>query len=55
MSNAVRRILTEAGLAERLSGNARQNALNHDWSVILPQWESLLREVSMDKNPDSAL
>lgn len=42
MADAVRRILTEPGLAERLSRNARAKAEQFDWSVILPQWEILL-------------
>ena len=42
MAAAVRRILTEPGLAERLSHNARANAEQYDWSVILPQWEQIL-------------
>jgi glycosyltransferase involved in cell wall biosynthesis len=42
MAAAVRRILTEPGLAERLSANARKKAERFDWSVILPEWERLL-------------
>lgn len=42
MASAVSRILTEEGLAERLSRNARAKALKFDWSVILPQWEAML-------------
>lgn len=45
MANAIRRILTEPGLAERLSRNARAKAEQFDWSVILPQWEELLLDV----------
>lgn len=45
MADAVRRILTELGLAERLSRNARDAAEKFDWSAILPQWESLLTDV----------
>ena len=45
MANAVRRILTEPGLAERLSRNARAKAEQFDWAVVLPQWERLLLEV----------
>lgn len=41
MAAAVRRILTEPGLAERLSRNGRKKAESFDWSVILPQWEAL--------------
>jgi len=48
MAAAVHRILTEPGLAERLSRNARKKAEQFDWSAILPQWEQLLLEV-MDK------
>ncbi len=42
MAAAVRRLLKEPGLAERLSANARRKAEKFDWSVILPRWESLL-------------
>lgn len=42
MAAAVRRILTEPGLAERLSRNARKSAEQFDWSNILPQWKSLI-------------
>lgn len=45
MADAVRRILTEPGLAERLSRNARTTAEQFDWSVVLPQWETLLLDV----------
>jgi len=45
MTNAVQRLLTEPELAERLSRNARKKAEQFDWSVILPQWETLLMEV----------
>ncbi len=46
MANAVRRIVTEPELGKRLSSNARKKAEQFDWSVILPQWENLLNEVS---------
>lgn len=42
LADCVRRILTEDGLAERLSRNSRVQVEHFDWSVILPQWESLL-------------
>jgi glycosyltransferase involved in cell wall biosynthesis len=42
---AVKRILTEPGLAERLSRNGRRKAELFDWQVVLPQWESLFEEV----------
>lgn len=46
MAAAVRRVLTEPGLAERLSRNARQKAEQYDWSVVLPQWEELLSSIA---------
>ena len=45
MATAVHRLLTEPGLAERLSCNARQKVKQFDWSIILPQWEALLTSV----------
>lgn len=45
MAKAVQRILTEPGLAEKLSRNARRKAEKFDWSVILPQWEQLVDQV----------
>lgn len=45
MAKAVRRFLTEDGLAERLSRNARRKAEQFDWSMILPRWERLLMDM----------
>jgi glycosyltransferase involved in cell wall biosynthesis len=42
MAAAIEQILTEPGLAGRLSQNARTDAERYDWSVVLPQWESLI-------------
>jgi glycosyltransferase involved in cell wall biosynthesis len=42
MAVAIRRVLTEPALAERLSTNARKKAEQFDWDNILPQWEKLL-------------
>lgn len=42
---AVRRLLTEPGLAARLSANARKKAQQFDWLVILPRWENLFNEL----------
>jgi glycosyltransferase involved in cell wall biosynthesis len=44
MANAVRRVLSEDGLAERLSLNARWKAEQFDWSNVLPKWEGLLTD-----------
>ena len=46
MSAAVRRVMSTPSLAEKLSLGGRQNALSRDWSLLLPQWERLLNEVS---------
>lgn len=42
MAGAVRRILTEPGLAVRISENARRKAEGCDWRRVLPQWEDVL-------------
>lgn len=42
MSDAVRQILSDQVLATSLSIKALEIALSYDWSVILPQWETLL-------------
>lgn len=46
MAAAVRRILREPGLAEKLSHNARVKTEQFDWAVVLPQWKELLCRVS---------
>jgi glycosyltransferase involved in cell wall biosynthesis len=51
MASAVRRILTEAGLAGRLSRNARAKAERFAWPVVLPRWESLLAAVAAGSPP----
>ena len=43
IANALRRILTEPGLAGNLSRNARRKAEQYDWSEILSQWENMFR------------
>jgi len=47
MAAAVRRILTEPGLAPRLSTNARHKVEQFDWSVILPQWEKIFQSLTV--------
>jgi glycosyltransferase involved in cell wall biosynthesis len=46
MSTAAGRVLTEQGLAAQLSASARAKAEQFDWSVVLPQWETLLDRLS---------
>jgi glycosyltransferase involved in cell wall biosynthesis len=49
MAAAVRRILNEPGLAERLSRNARKKSEHYEWSIILPEWEALLTSVAQER------
>jgi glycosyltransferase involved in cell wall biosynthesis len=46
MAAAVRRVLREPALAERLSSNARRNVELYDWSAVLPTWERLFLTVA---------
>jgi glycosyltransferase involved in cell wall biosynthesis len=46
MANAIRRILDQKGLAERLCRNARQKVEQVDLKEIIPKWEGLLTSVS---------
>lgn len=50
MAAAVNRILTEPMLAECLSRNARRKVEAFDWSVVMPQWESLFASLSKRSN-----
>jgi glycosyltransferase involved in cell wall biosynthesis len=54
MAAAVRRILTEPGLAARLSEKAREKAERFDWSRILPQWESMLSVLEQEAESKGA-
>lgn len=45
---AIRRILTEPGLAGRLSRDGRRKAEDYDWPGVLSQWDSLLSNVAHD-------
>lgn len=45
MAGAIRRVLSESGLAERLSRNGRRRVEEFDWSLILPKWEALFSDV----------
>jgi glycosyltransferase involved in cell wall biosynthesis len=43
MADAVRRVITEPDLAERLSRSGRERVARCDWSILLPRWEALIR------------
>jgi glycosyltransferase involved in cell wall biosynthesis len=45
MAESVERILLNPTLAKHLSQNARAESEAHDWSVVLPHWENLLRSI----------
>jgi glycosyltransferase involved in cell wall biosynthesis len=51
MAAAVRRLLTEPELANRLSSSGREKARQWDWSVVLPRWEALLQSVAHISRP----
>lgn len=44
MAKAIAKILSNAELASALSRNARNGVEQSDWSMILPQWESIFLE-----------
>lgn len=46
MAAAVRRLLVDAPLAERLSRAGLEKAGQFDWSLVMPQWESLFASVA---------
>jgi glycosyltransferase involved in cell wall biosynthesis len=51
MAGAVERILTEPGLAARLSQDGRRKVEQFDWDIILRQWEELLTAVAAGVRP----
>ena len=46
MASAVRRLLTDAALAERLSRTGLEKAARFDWTQVMPQWEALLASIA---------
>lgn len=46
MAAAVMRILTEPGLAEQLSTNARKKAEQFDWQIVLPMWGKIINDIA---------
>ncbi|CUS34884.1 Glycosyl transferase group 1 [Candidatus Nitrospira nitrosa] len=48
MAAAIRRIVTEGELAQRLSHNGRRKVEEFGWSHILPRWEKLLTKVAAE-------
>ncbi|EEF63168.1 glycosyltransferase family 4 protein [Pedosphaera parvula] len=52
MALATRRILTNPALGRQLSKNGRTKAEQHDWSVVLPQWEALFQSIAKSRLSD---
>ncbi|WP_406700192.1 glycosyltransferase family 4 protein [Singulisphaera sp. Ch08] len=50
MAAALRRLLTEPGLAARLSHQARAKAETLDWSAVLPKWNAILTDSAQRPN-----
>src|SRR5690606_37260076 len=46
MAAAVRRIIEDPALAERLSRNGRAKAETFDWSRVMPKWRKLISKVA---------
>jgi glycosyltransferase involved in cell wall biosynthesis len=46
MARCIRRLLSEEGLAQRLSDNARHEVERFDWAAVLPQWDRILLSAS---------
>jgi glycosyltransferase involved in cell wall biosynthesis len=46
MAKAVKRLLNDPNLSEKLSMNAHLKVRQLDWSVILSRWEDLLKNVA---------
>jgi glycosyltransferase involved in cell wall biosynthesis len=49
MAAAVRRLLTQPELAQRLSENGRRLAEESSWTRVLPLWESMFRDMMSRK------
>jgi glycosyltransferase involved in cell wall biosynthesis len=53
MAAAVRRLLEEPALAERLSREGLRKAEQFDWSLVMPRWESLFCSVAERRGGDA--
>ncbi len=51
MADAVRRLLKEHSLADRVARAARAKVEAWDWEVVLPQWELLLERIPQQASP----
>jgi glycosyltransferase involved in cell wall biosynthesis len=48
MAQSVELLLNDQNLTQKLSQNGRAKAELHDWSVVLPQWETLFRSLAKE-------
>lgn len=53
MADAVRLVLTEEGLAQRLSSSGRAKVEQFDWPIILRQWETFLAAIAGTRREDA--
>ena len=49
MAAALRRILSDAKLAQELAAHARRKVEGFDWPAILPQWEAMFHSLLRDR------
>lgn len=54
MATAVERLLTEPGLAERISRNALTKVENFDWAIVHRQWEKLFLDIIAKASANSS-
>jgi glycosyltransferase involved in cell wall biosynthesis len=53
MSAAVTSMISEQGLASKISRNARTTAEQFDWSQVLPRWESLFQTLTGNEQKET--
>jgi len=53
MVNAIKSILEDPEFAMRISQNARKTAESHDWSNVIPEWDTLLSNVLAGKHGEN--
>jgi glycosyltransferase involved in cell wall biosynthesis len=51
MADAVRRVLSEDGMAARLSSAGREKAAGFDWSAVLPMWIGVIEGLAEASDP----
>lgn len=54
MAAAIRRVLSEPGLARRLSRSGRFKAAEFGWDAVLPRWEALFQDIARNESSRNA-